>query len=374
MQTNVLFLITSLNVGGAEMMLYKTVKYLDKMKFKPVVVSMVHPGHAGEMIRNLGITVYSLGMKEGFPDPRAFYNLIKIIHQEKPLIIYSWMFHADLLGRIAGKLARIPVVISSVRNENIGGRRRERILSITDFMVDKVVAVSKAAGEQQVTRGVTKRVKLEIIYNGIEMSSFNLLPCFQKEGFKKKLAVPHDHQVLISIGRLVAQKNHELLLRAFAGILSAMNNCTLIVVGDGSLREQLKKLAIELGISDNIEFLGTRTDVTELLAVADIFVLTSLWEGLPNVVLEAMAAGKPVLATAVGGTPEIIVEGETGFLVEPDIDLVTKKLKEAISLSPEEKHAMGNAARKRIEANFTMEKCVEKTQTLFNILLTAKVN
>ncbi len=354
-------------------MLYKTVKHLDKTQYRSIVVSMLPAGGVSDLLREQGSEVYSLNLRRRFPNPFAFYKLISLLIRERPVILQTYMFHADLLGRIAGRIAGVPIIISSIRNENIGGKWRERILGITDFMVDKVAAVCKSAGLTQVKRGTTKSAKLQVIYNGIELHQFHCPEGTERERVRREFGIPDNHFLFIHVGRQVPQKDQLCLISSFGDMLLRNPNCTLLMIGDGPLEVTLREKAQKLGIIDRVLFAGMRRDVPQLLHACDAFVLSSLWEGFPNAVIEAMAASVPVIATRAGGTMEVVEEGLSGFLVSPGNrrDMADVLLR-MVSLHPDERKEMGRKGRQIVEQRFTIQCTIEATQRMYEGLLAEK--
>ena len=372
-KVKVAHLITGLNAGGAEMMVYKIVKNTDKGKFIPIVISLLPPGPVSELIEKENIKLYHLNLSKIFSIPRVFFELVRIIKKEKPIILHNYLFHADLFGRITGWVAKVPIIVSSIRNEDIGGAKREKLMRLTDFCVDQVTAVCQAAGEAQVKAKSIKREKLKIIYNGVELNKYKTLTEKNIVYYRNKLNIPRNHKILITVGRLEPQKNHQVLLKAFASVIQRYQDTTLLIVGDGSLKVRLKKLVSDLGLEKHVIFTGVRNDVSNLLAISDAFILVSNWEGMPNVILEALASGLPVVATAVGGTPEVLVDGQTGFLVEPNNeDMLKNKLYKVLSLPEKKVREMSVNGRRVIEENFTIEKTIESTEQMYNELLRKK--
>jgi glycosyltransferase involved in cell wall biosynthesis len=369
----VLKLITGLNTGGAEMMLYKTVTHMDKSKYRSIVVSMLPEGRISGMLREQNNEVYSLRMKNKFPNPLVLFKLVSLLRKEKPLILHSYMFHADLLGRIAGKLAGVPIIISSIRNENIGGKWRERLLGMSDFMVDRVTAVCRAAGLKQVAAGTTSANKLQVIYNGIELQKYPPRSDELRRAVRQEWNIPDHHRVLMNVGRLERQKNQAGLLESFSDLLLREPDCTLLIAGDGGLRGELEDKAKQLGISNNVVFTGICKDIPRMLQAADIFVLSSLWEGLPNVVIEAMAARQPVIATNVGGTPEVVESGASGMMVEPGSrKQMAEAMIELVRLPKQRLEAMGEHGRAIVERTFTIERTIDQTEQLYEGLIIEK--
>jgi glycosyltransferase involved in cell wall biosynthesis len=194
----------------------------------------------------------------------------------------------------------------------------------------------------------------------------------QMRNLKTPLEIENEGEIIITVGRLHAQKGHCYLLQAIAKAEKKVPKIKLIIIGEGEEENNLKNLVKSLDLTDKIIFAGLRGDVEKIFPIAELFILPSLWEGMPNVILEAMAAGKPVVATKVGGVPEVVVHGETGILVPPEdsnaltsaiIDLLRDKLKAKM---------MGQAGRMRIEEHFTISKTIEKTEYLYRKLLKEK--
>src|SRR5690625_1078940 len=369
----VMHLITGLNTGGAEMMVYKTCKQqLETDNFTPIVVSLLPKRKVGQLIEGLGVKVYYLNFKKKYLSlAPSLFKLINIFHKEKPTILNSYMFHADIIGRIIGYLCRIPVIVSSIRNENIGGRKRELALKYTDFMVDKVTSVSEVAGIKQIDKGTVKTEKLMVIHNGVDISLIDKeIKSTNKFELLNQLKIPTNNRIIITVGRLEEQKDHRLLFESFARFLKIEKNTTLLVVGDRYLMKDLESLSTSLGIEQNVIFTGIRKDIPSLLSIADLFVLSSSWEGLPNVVLEAMAAKKPVIATNVGGIPEIVKHNKNGFIVEPgNVNELYLALYEMFELSEDALRDFGLKGREIIEKNFTIKQNINKLESLYFKLL-----
>jgi len=369
----VIHLITGLNTGGAEMMLYKTVSKVDKNRYSQIVISMIKPGHIGELIKKENIPVISLNFSKGISIISGFLKLVKILLKEKPEIIHSYMFHADILGRVAGKLCGIKIIISSLRNENIGGRKREILLKYTNKIADIVTAVCYAAAEKQIERGSITRDKLKVIYNGVDLELFQKSSEQEIMALKEELSLKTVENIILTVGRLEPQKNHELLINSFGKLLNKHPNSVLLIAGEGKLRIPLEKQVKDLGLTQNIRLLGVRKDIPKLLSMADAFVLASKYEGMPNVVIEAMASAIPVIATSVGGTPEIIINQSHGLLIKPDdVNSLTVGLDKILNLSKEKRKEIGENGRVRIEKFFTIDKTVNETENLYEHLLEIK--
>lgn len=369
----VLSLITGLNTGGAEMMLYQTATRLDRRMYEPVVVSLERGGKLAERLRESGIRVYELGFTKrpsGWP---KLFQLFNILSRERPHVLHAYMFHADIIGRLFGKLAGVPVIISSIRNENIGGRLRERLLGMTKRCADRVTAVCRAAGERQVKSGAVSSEQLTVIYNGVDLTRFESVASEDPWTIRRELGIPEDHFVFATVGRMEKQKNHLKLLESCAELDMAGRRITLLVIGDGSLRPDIERKLAELDLAEHVMLAGLRSDVPRLLRAADAFVLASLWEGFPNVVIEAMASGLPIIATRTGGVSEILDPPHSGFIVEPDDrEEMTKAMSTLAAMDNRIRERMGLYARQTVAERFTLERTLEQTEELYQSLLSTK--
>lgn len=372
MKWQIVFLITGLAYGGAETQLVNLATSLKKRGWEVRVVSMLPPQAFTEELKEAGIPLLTLNMRRGVADPRAVFRLVKMLREWRPQILTSFMFHANLLGRIAGRLAGVPIVVSSIRNENFGGSRRDRVLRMTDWMGEISTTNSNLAADKLVKRGVMPADKIRVIPNGLVLDKFTVKDS-SRVGLRQQLGITEDEFLWLAVGRLEEQKDYSNLLQAFKIIIQDGHKAQLRVAGQGPLLENLQRQSINLGISDRVVFLGLRRDIPSLLDAADGFVLSSAWEGLPNVVMEAMAAAKPVVATCVGGVPELVQEGVNGYIVPPgDSEVLAAAMVKMMALPEAERQAMGRAGRVHIEANYSLERVVDQWEELYRELLQRK--
>lgn len=360
------YLITGLNIGGAEMMLYRLVERLDKTKYDIVVVSIVPLGKVAEKISRLGIKVISLEMKSKL-DVLVVIRFIRLLKKNKPMILHCFLFHANLLGRIVGKLVRVPVIISSIRSINIGGGIREKALKYTDVFSDATTTVSHVAAEHIIRNGIVSEDKLRVIYNGIDVS---LIGNKRNDNNRRETNGPF---LLITVGRLHESKGYPFLIQSASILKEKGYKFKWLIAGDGELKPTLEQLVTDYNIEDSITLLGLRDDVPQLLCSSDIFVLSSLWEGLPGVIIEAMAAGLPVVATNVGGTPELVEDGINGFLVPPaNPTMMADAIEKLFKMSEEGRRKMGEMGREIVKEKFTVDKMVSNHEQLYMDLLRQK--
>lgn len=335
-------------------------------------MSMLPPQAFMEELTAAGIPLATLNMRRGVPDPRAIFKLVKILRQWQPAILTSFMFHANLLGRIAGRIAGVPVIISSIRNENFGGPRRDKILRYTDWMGNISTTNSRLAAESLIKRGVVPADKMQVIPNGLVLDRF-YIDLKERIKLRQQLGISYNEFLWLAVGRLEEQKDYPTLLDAFRILILKNVRVQLRIAGQGPLLEVLKRQAVDSGLSDRIVFLGLRRDIPSLLNAADGFVLSSAWEGLPNVVMEAMAACKPVVATNVGGVPELVEDGVSGYIVPPhDPEALAAAMLKIMSLSEDERRAMGRAGRAHIEAKYSLDQVVDRWEKLYQDLLRNK--
>jgi len=370
--TKVVFLITDLMVGGAEKALVRTAIGLSKSNYDVSVMYLYGKAPLAETLKNAGVPVTNLNMRIKW-DVSVLLKLYKLFRKEKPQILHTYMFHADLLGRLIGRLAHVPIIISSRRNIEIGGQIRETINRLTVHLSDATTAVCDNVRQAEIKRSRAKPEKVFRIYNGVEIENFKQVESRKTEKLKKDLGIGPDDVVIGTVGRFLEKKGHPFLIRAMHKIISKFPGTKLLLVGYGRLQSRLERKVNNSGLSEKVIFTGSCSDISEMLSVFDVFILPSLWEGMPNAVLEAMAAGLPVVSTAVGGTPEVIKDGETGLLVpagdsEALADGVINLLKD-----PERAKKMGATGRDRVEKIFTRSRMIADTEALYEKLVQEKL-
>ena len=355
-------------MGGAERALLHLCTNLNRERFNPSVACLFNgDGEVAKAIQTLDIPIYDAQMREK-TDLGALIRLYQQIHSQQPTILHTSLFHANLPGRIIGKLLGIPIIISSERTMAMESEWRYRLNRWTIDMVDRVVAVSKNVGEFCITHIRLPARKVVIIHNGVETPP---LSAHARERARQALGLPQETIVCGAVSRLQPVKGIDDLILAFAQVREKQD-VHLVIIGEGQERQYLEELTVETGCSNRVLWTGYRQDVLKLLPAFDLFVQPSHHEGLPNTVLEAMAAGLPVIATEVGGIPELVLNHNTGLLV-PVGDPAA--LGEAISdllEKPQKRENLGQAGRLRVKQHFSVEKMVQKTEQLYEQLLLEK--
>ncbi len=360
----VLYLITELNVGGCERALGRLLAGLDRERFEPVVTCL-YGGSASPVaasIRGLGLPVFDLGMTHKWRLD-ALLRLYYLLRNERPKILHTLLFHANIVGRILGRLAGVPVVISGERTMGMESRWRYLTNRLTLSLVDRVVCVSEQVAafcRQRIDLALEKTV---VIPNGVDFPTMDSL--MDQPTARRQVGLPSDGVWIGTVARLDPVKRLDLLLEA----LSILEHVQALVVGYGAENERLSRMAEELGLQNRVRFVGYQRDVWPWLAACDVYAVSSDWEGMPNAVLEAMGVGLPVVATAAGGTPDVVVDGETGLLVPQDDPAALAAALDRLINDPELRRTMGAAGQKRARTRFSAQQMVERTQALYAELL-----
>lgn len=312
-----------------------------------------------------------LGLSRRLPDPRAVWTLVRTLRRVRPLVLHGHLFHANLLSRLAKPWARVPVVGCTVHSINEGRRQRELAYRLTDFLCDVTTQVSRAGLARYVRIGAVPAGKIRWVPNGVDTERFRP-DAAARARLRSELGLGNEF-VWLAVGRFEEAKDYPNMLQAFARVREARPESRLLIAGQGSIKPHAERLAAELGLRESVQFLGARADIPELMNAADAYVLSSAWEGMPMVLLEAAAVGLPVVATDVGGNAEVVRDGETGFLVPPrDPAALAAAMIRLMSVSVETLARMGEAARSHVKAHYALERVVDKWEALYRELLHRK--
>lgn len=369
-------LITDLAHGGAETQVSHLAMRLKARGWEVLVVSLMPPKTYVAELKAFGVPIFSLGIRRKLPDPRPILKLAQLIREWHPQIVHSHMVHANILARLVRPLAWPPVLICTAHSIDEKGRKgsgklRELLYRLTDPWCDLTTQVSRSGLERYVQVGAVPRPKIKYIPNGVSIERFRPDPEARKR-LREELGLDKAFAWL-AVGRFDPPKDYPIMLRAFAVVLGKRPEAQLLIAGDGPLRPSIEKLAKDLGIGAQVKFLGIRRDIHELMNAADAYVMSSAWEGMPMVLLEACATGLPVVATNVGGNREIVQDGVTGFLVPPkDSEALAQAMLRLMNLSAEERQRMGQAGREHIKANFSLDRVVDQWEALYKELLAQK--
>jgi starch synthase (maltosyl-transferring) len=355
----IFYLITELDAGGAEKALFELATRLDRKRFEPVVACLTGRGPFGDRLQEKGIEVILIDMR-GWWDLAAWLRLRRALRANRPHVLHTFLFHANLAGRLASVRLGIGTKIASVRVEE--PRLRHLWLEcLTQGLTDVFTCVSESARQYTHRRAHVPMNKLVVTPNGVDPSDCDVPVMVPPPEWR----LPDDAPVVAFVGRLDRQKNPLLLLRAAARVVHEVPDAVFAFAGTGRLEARCRAEADRMGLSDSIRWLGWLSDIRPLLARMDLVALPSSWEGMPNVMLEAMACGKPAVATNVGGCPELIVEGETGFLVPPGDEAALAERILRLLRDVELRRRLGAAARRRVEREFSINAMVERNESLY---------
>ena len=370
-------LITGLNTGGAEMMLYKVLCQMNRDAFRAEVISMIEIGALGEKIAQLGIRVRTLNMRPGIPDPRALWRLVQMLKEQPPDLMQTWMYHANLMGSIAAKLAQDIPLIWGIHHSNFDPQKSKRrtvwtmkaAALLSSRIPRAVICCGEAPRRVHVQTGYDAR-KITVIPNGFDLVEFHPDPV-ARISVRRELRIPIEAPVIGLIARFHPKKDHRTFIEA-AGLLSQTKPATYFVLcgdGIGAENQALSQWIQQAGISDRCKLLGVREDMPRLMAALDIVTSSSSYgEGFPIVLGEAMACAVPCVATDVGDSALII--GSTGQVVTAQQPLsLAQAWNEMLGLSQEQRSRLGREARQRIERNFSLPVIVRRYENLYKELV-----
>lgn len=365
---HVMHLLGSFEVGGAETVALDLARALNGEQFCVSVCALYANGAMRARFRAAGIraeSLLSVAQRPGF-DVRIAWRLARLVRSRQVDIVHSHNRRAHVYGAIAGRVAGVPAVVCT--RHGVGSALKTDQASPLERLVAHLashhIAVCQAVLQEGVRAGRIRPDRATVVYNGIDANRF---------ACRRPLQARHlGSGVLGSVGRLDAEKGHRDLFKAALRLLRQDMDVRVHVVGDGPARGQLQQAVRDLGIADRVCFLGTRDDVPDLLRGFDLFVLPSLTEGLPLTVIEAMASGLPVVATNVGGVPELVRHGETGLLVRPGSP---DELADAIARLLEDPglcHRMGRLGQRIAVGQFDLKLMARRHAHLYRALMTHK--
>lgn len=372
----ILYCITKANFGGAQRYVYELAVEAKKRGHNVAVV-FGEPGTLGDKLGSKGIRIISIpslgrdiGMLKDFKTLLALYKLLK---EEKPDVIHLNSSKIGLLGGIAAKFysrknknPKLKTIFTGhgwAFNENRFFIIRyifKKLHAITIRLANVTIAVSEKTKRD--IEDLAKGKKIKVIYNGI--SRFNLLDGFASQ---QKIGQNVEEEIWIgSISELHQNKGVDILIKSFSQVASDYPDVALVVIGGGEEKENLKKLVSKLGLQDRVHLLGFVDNARQYLQAFDVFTLTSRTEAFPYALLEAGLAGLPVIASNVGGIPEVITDGQSGLLTEPGDTEAISKAMESILGNPEKRDKLGKNLKQKVETDFSLEQMFNKTFSLYN--------
>lgn len=365
LKISVCHLLPALPAHGAEQLLLDIVRKTDRENMALSVCLISDLGPLVKEFESLGIPVTFIP-KKGRKDLSIIFRLADFFRQNSFDIVHTHLFTADLWGRLAGLFCRVPIVSTShtTSDPNIGrlGRWLDRTL---DRRNNAVICVSEAVRRYRIEEAGFDRGKIHLIENGIDLDRFIALP--PREEVLGRLGLDPGRRWIAIVGRLVPLKGHCYLIEALSLLAGAFSRTGILIVGEGDCEAELKAQVQRLGLEERVAFLGLRRNVPEILVAADILAMPSSREGLPIVLLEAMAAGLPVVVTRVGGIPEVVVEGKTGLFVTQEPASIASALVRLLE-NPDLAKRMGKDGQILVAERYDVQKVARQYENLYRMI------
>jgi glycosyltransferase involved in cell wall biosynthesis len=389
LQLRIAMLLPNLQVGGSQEVVCSLARALTADDCQPIACALFEGGPLEADLRDQGTPVEVLHLQRrplrALPwcvadCCRMWLRLRQFLKANRINVIQTNNLGSqDYLTLAVAKTLGVPVVTFNFHSERIFPPERERstLAAIRSWLYRRCrrwasdyVAVSPGTKDSMLQRLKLKSDQVTVICNGVDTERFSQAD--NRCRVRARLGLPESAQLLTTVGTLKPVKGHEHLIAAAGRVREHYDDVHFLLVGDGPLRPELEAQVAAAKLADRIHFLGSRRDVGELLAASDAFVLPSLWEGLSMALLEAMAAGKPVVATRVSGTSSVLEGTGGGLLVPPgDANALAEAILSLLARSPQERRAMGEAARRQVVANFSVHKQAEEYRQLYRRLLAA---
>jgi glycosyltransferase involved in cell wall biosynthesis len=372
-QVKVLHAVEDLNIGGMERVIASIVTGLDPAKYEAHVLCLARGGTIADEMTRLNVHVTILGL-DNYHHPSQILALYRWLRVEKCHILHTHGYFSSVFTRIAGLFVRIPYMITHVHSDYVDFQKKhlltEKALSL---WTDSVICVSRAVQEWVVEAEKIDRKKTTVIYNGVNLSPTGLPDEAISIALRRALGIPMHDKIFTVIASLTPHKGHHVLLESFKIVSAHHQDATLLIVGDGPLRAELEARTRQLMIDQKVVFAGIRTDVHEYLRISDVCILPSQFrEGLGMALLEAMATGLPVIGTHIGGIPEVVQDGENGFLVSPGKPEALADAMTSLAKDKDLRARMGKRSRQIYEEKFSLSKMIRQVEALYDQLLEKK--
>jgi len=384
-QISVLQCITRLIVGGAQEHVMYIADLLDKNRFRVEILSGPQTGIEGSLIeeiraRQIPLTIVPELVRQISPlnDSLALVKMVNFLHENRFDIVHTNSSKAGILGRVAARIARVPIIVHTVHgwsfHHEMSPLTRYLYITLerqTAKLSSALTNVSNIDIENGLAAGIGCKKLYHLIRSAIPLDEFNPLN-YDREDVRVELGIPPDAVVIGNIGRFSHPKNPVEWIQISAEIRRTVDKVHFLLVGDGPQRSEAETLIKSEGLWEQTTITGLRRDVPRMLSVMDIFLFTSSREGLPRTIPQAMAMGIPVVANRVGGIPEVIREGITGYLCQPGD--INKPAKDCINLinHPMKREEMGRRGRAIAESDFSIDVMIGKTSNLYEQLISEK--
>ena len=372
----VLQVVDGFRMGGAENKLVELIANLNKEKFDVTLANVGPSGALENKFKQLGVEIVHCPRRFAF-DPAPVWQLSRLMRQRRIDVVQTTLLWADLVGPIAAAWAKVPVVLSWETVSHEGDPFHDNFQRRAGYQwamkwVDVIVPVSDEIKRSLIRRRQIPAEKIRVIHYGVDLKKFRSTGRAAMLAKRAEVGVTAETILFGVVARLEPPKGHRYLLAAFLEVVKRYPLVRLLLVGDGALRAELEAQTQELGLQQHVTFLGARHDVSELLNALDFFILPSISEGLPNVLLEAMACAKPVMATDVGGIPEVVRHGENGYLVPPGETLALQNMILRSLAERAQWNELAQRARQTVETSFSLEYQMSQFEALYTEIFMRK--
>ncbi len=348
--------IHALDVGGAEVLVDRMVRHLSG-RFRCLVAVLDAVGQIGERLRQDGFTVEHLHRGPGI-DLACARRLRHLVRQHHVSLLHAHQYTPFLQAMLSrGLSGQVPVLLTEHGRHvpDLPSLKRKIVNRLLLKPQDRLVGCGEAVRQALIDNEGLPAGRVEVVYNGMDLEHSGTMSSDTRVSVRAECGFQQDDFVVVQVARLHALKDHQTALRAVDRARREQPRIRLLIVGDGDERTAIEQTVAERNLHEHVRLVGTRTDVPRLLEAADVFLLTSISEGIPLTVIEAMAAARPVVATRVGGLPEMVEHGVTGFLCEPRNDRAVASRLVELALVPERGHLMGRAGRITAERRFSLQ-------------------
>lgn len=361
----VVHIIDRLPPDGAERLMVDILKNRSN-KFKFAVLCLVEGGVLESELAEIGVPVYIFNKNNKY-DIRILFKLVFWLRKYRPSVVHTHLFTADTWGRLAAFITRVPCILNTVHSTNTWKGSLYRFIDqILSLATNKVVACSDEVANVLRTTFRISQKRIAVISNGIDFTRFESV---NLSTIKEIDELAPDIIKIVVIGRLHPAKGHLDLIKAITKIKKLNTRFHVFLVGEGELREEITIKCTENNIETYVSMLGQRSDIPEILAKTDIFVMPSHWEGLPMALLESMAMAKPVIATRVGGIPDVIKDGFNGFLVDKsDVQELANKILQLLE-NDKLRDQLGSAAKRTVIENYSAKNVSNEYELLYQEII-----
>ena len=364
----ILQLVDGFRFGGAESKLLELIRHLDRSKYHITLCSLESAGSLKDDFARLKVPFKIFSRKHRF-DLSLIPKLVRLMRRERIDIVQTTLFYADFIGAVSARLAGVPSVISwetiSHEHDFYSAWHRSLAYRFAMKLANVIVAVSEDVKKSLIQKRRINSDKIETIHYGVNLNQFSHK---EDDSMKKKLGLLNAYPIIGVVARLEEVKGHDYLIDALPEIVTQHPKTRCLLVGDGENRKHLEQKCLTLGIKNHVLFLGFRNDVSKILPLFDLFVLPSISEGFPNVLLEAMACSIPIIATNVGGIPEAVCNDENGKLVPSKDSSALKKAILELLKNNRKMKAMGMKGSETVEQFFSLTKQGHDFENLYNQL------